>query len=200
VALTAASVDVEKLPATQALALSGLRHRCSPTGQQRQPNQLRPRPPAPSLNKTNQAKRKRVKDADQKKTNAEEDTRSLRPKKNTFGLPLTISHRRGLAVSAPEASICGSLVSEGRRLPASVLRIIGSDHAEVWVMLQRQLSLLTRPKGFQSRAIHIPGDRQRRVVIVDDESQTEPGMTPATQARVLPTRPLGIFSAVARKL
>jgi hypothetical protein len=42
-----------------------------------------------SLKKTDQARRKRVKDADQKKTNGEEDARSLRPTKKTFGLPLT---------------------------------------------------------------------------------------------------------------
>jgi hypothetical protein len=58
-------------------------------GQQRQPNRLRPRPPGMSLKKTDQARRKRVKDADQKKTNGEEDARSLRPTKKTFGLPLT---------------------------------------------------------------------------------------------------------------
>src|SRR5450631_344281 len=45
VALTAASVDVEKLPAAQALALSGLRHRCSPTGSA---TSAKSTPPAPA--------------------------------------------------------------------------------------------------------------------------------------------------------
>src|SRR5450631_1327602 len=45
VALTAAAVDVEKLPTAQALALSGLRHRCSPTGSA---TSAKSTPPAPA--------------------------------------------------------------------------------------------------------------------------------------------------------
>ena len=45
VTLTAASIDVEKLSAIQALALSGLRHRCSPT---RTATSAKSTPPAPA--------------------------------------------------------------------------------------------------------------------------------------------------------
>jgi hypothetical protein len=56
---------------------------------------------------------------------------------------LSIDHRRGLAVSATDASISRSLVGEVRSLPASGLRIVGSVHAEVWMAVQRQFDPLS---------------------------------------------------------
>lgn len=60
-------------------------------------------------------------------------------------------------------------------LSASVLWLVGADHAESRVLIQRQLYPLTRAKATQAGAFHVPGDRPSRLMIVNQESQTELG-------------------------
>jgi hypothetical protein len=43
------------------------------------------------------------------------------------------------------------------------------------VVIQRQLDSLTRAKAAQAGAFHVPGDRPSRLVIVNQECQTELG-------------------------
>lgn len=43
------------------------------------------------------------------------------------------------------------------------------------MVVQRQLDALTRPNGVQAGAFHVPGDRPRRLVIINQESLTELG-------------------------
>ena len=60
-------------------------------------------------------------------------------------------------------------------LSASVLRLVGADHAESRAVIQRQLDPLAGAKAAQAGAFHVPGDRPSRLVIVNQESQTKLG-------------------------
>jgi hypothetical protein len=56
-------------------------------------------------------------------------------------------------------------------LEESDLRIVTSDHAEVRMMVKRQVHSLTCPKGVQAGALGALGDRPRCVVVVNQECQ-----------------------------
>ena len=89
-ALAVARVEIEKQPATQALVLSGSRHRCSLTGSSKTAPSATCTPARRSLKKTDiNPGRRCVKDVDQKKTKDEEQARSHRLKKSRFGSALT---------------------------------------------------------------------------------------------------------------
>jgi hypothetical protein len=78
-------------------------------------------------------------------------------------------------MSAADSLAGSGSIAAGRCVWLSALQVVGSDHAEIGVVIQRQLDPLTRAKAVQAGARHVPGDRPRRFVIVDQEGQTEPG-------------------------